>query len=142
MPILAFVLSLVVSAPASAPAPAAASDRSEAYYHFSLGLQARLAGETDEALVEYRRAQKLDPSASSIRVETARLLREMGRLDDAEAEARAAVALDADDADAHLILAQLEQVQAAGPAAAEALRRRPPSTRRSPGCGRPTGSRS
>ena len=58
-------------------------------------------------------------SASRSRVSCA----DMGRLDEAAEEARAAVALDADDADAHLILAQLEQVQAAGPAAEEALRR-------------------
>jgi tetratricopeptide (TPR) repeat protein len=47
----------------------------------------------------------------------------MGRLDEAAQEARAAAALDAEDADAHLILAQLEQIQASGPAAEEALRR-------------------
>jgi tetratricopeptide (TPR) repeat protein len=125
MPILAVVLALAVSSQSTPALPGAATPpaRSEAYYHFSLGLRARLAGNTDEALAEYRRAQRLDPSASSIRVETARLLREMGRLDDAEVEARAAVALDRDDADAHLILAQLEQIQAAGPGAEEALRR-------------------
>src|SRR5512139_1292862 len=111
MILLAGALVVAVSAqapPATGPSPSA---RSQAYYHFSLGLQARLAGDSDEALAEYRRAQKLDPSASSIRVETARLLREMGRLDEAGQEARSAVTLDADDADAHQVLAQLEQVQ-------------------------------
>jgi tetratricopeptide (TPR) repeat protein len=124
MSMLAAALALALASPAtSGSSPAADLARSEAYYHFSLGLQARLAGETDEALAEYRRAQKLDPSASTIRVEIARLLRDLGRLDQAAEEARAAVGLDADDADAHLILAQLEQMQAAGPAAEEALRR-------------------
>ena len=47
----------------------------------------------------------------------------MGRLDEALQEAKAAVALDADDTDAHLVLAQLEQIQAAGPDAEAALRR-------------------
>ena len=46
-------------------------DRAEAYYHFSLGLQARFSGETDEALVEYHRAQKLDPSSGEIHMELA-----------------------------------------------------------------------
>jgi tetratricopeptide (TPR) repeat protein len=124
MSMLAAALALALASPAtSGPSPASDVARSEAYYHFSLGLQARLAGDADEALAEYRRAQKLDPSASTIRVEIARLLRDLGRLDQAAEEARAAVGLDADDADAHLILAQLEQTQAAGPAAEEALRR-------------------
>jgi len=119
------LLALAVS-PEAAPAQAAAqpgSARAEAYYQYSLGLQERLAGNVDEALAAYRRAQKLDPSASAIRVETSRLLREMGRLDEALQEAKAAVALDADDTDAHLVLAQLEQIQAAGPDAEAALRR-------------------
>jgi tetratricopeptide (TPR) repeat protein len=125
MSMLVAALALAVSSsatPAAAPT-AVPTSRAEAYYHFSLGLGARLAGDTDEALVEYRKAQKLDPSASSIRVEIARLFKDVGRLDQAAEEARAAVALDRDDADAHLILAQLEQAQAAGPAAEDALRR-------------------
>ena len=47
----------------------------------------------------------------------------MGRLDEASQEARAAIGLDRDDPDAHLILAQLEQIQAAGPEADKALQR-------------------
>jgi tetratricopeptide (TPR) repeat protein len=125
MPMLAAALALaaLASPAASGPSKSADVDRADAYYHFSLGLQARLAGDSDEALAEYRRAQKLDPTASSIHVEIARLLRDLGRLDQAADEARAAVALDKDDADAHFILAQLEQTQAAGPAAEDALRR-------------------
>jgi tetratricopeptide (TPR) repeat protein len=125
MVFLAGALALVVSAQAAAPPSTGVppSPRSEAFYHFSLGLQARLAGDADEALAEYKRAQKLDPSSSSIRVEVARLLREMGRLDESAQEARAAAALDAEDADAHLLLAQLEQIQASGPEAEEALKR-------------------
>ena len=109
------------AAPAKVPAASTAASRAEAYYHYSLGLQARLAGDSDEALAEYRRAQKLDPASAAIRVEAARLLRETGRLEEATAEVQAAVALDKDDADAHLVLAQLHQVQAAGPEAEAAL---------------------
>ena len=93
MLILVSLFSLAVS-PGAASAQGATpqvSARAEAYYHFSLGLQERLAGNVDGALGEYRKAQKLDPAASSIRVETARLLREMGRLDEASQEAKAAV---------------------------------------------------
>ena len=123
--ILAAVLALAVPKEA-APAQAATvqpSARAEAYYQFSLGLQERLAGNVEEALAAYRRAQKLDPASAPIRVETARLLREMGRLDEALAEARAAAALDSEDVDAHIALAQLEQIQAAGPDSEKALRR-------------------
>jgi tetratricopeptide (TPR) repeat protein len=124
MPMLAAALALALASPtAPGSSKSADSSRSEAYYHFSLGLQARLQGETDQALAEYRRAQKLDPASSAIRVEIARLMRDLGRLDQAAEEARAALSLDDDDADAHLMLAQLEQTQAAGPAAEEALRR-------------------
>ncbi len=126
------VLLLVASAaqavaPPPAVAPPAASlapgARAEAYYYYSLGLQARLSGDSEEALAQYRRAQKLDPGSSAIRVEAARLLRELGKLDEAAAEATAAVALDKDDADAHLVLAQLAQAQVGGPDAEGAMRR-------------------
>jgi tetratricopeptide (TPR) repeat protein len=125
MSMLAAALTLALASPVAPGSSQDAVDtaRSEAYYHFSLGLQARLQGESDEALAEYRRAQKLDPGASAIHVEIARLLRDLGRLDQAADEARAALSLDKDDPDAHLMLAQLEQTQAAGPAAEEALRR-------------------
>ena len=98
-------------------------DRSEAYYHFSLGLQARFSGETQTSLEEYRKAQKLDPGSAAIRVETARLLREAGKIDEALAEAREAVRLDKDSSDAHLALAQLYQLQAAGPGGDGSLRK-------------------
>ena len=118
MSIPVFVLAAFVAqaAPPSAPSSAAPAsvDRAEAFYHFSLGLQARFTGDTDEALAEYRRAQKLDPASSAILVETSRLLRELGRVDEATAAAQHAVSLNADDADAHLVLAQLVQVRAAG----------------------------
>lgn len=126
MSILALAL-LVSAAPAPVPAAssssASAASRAEAYYHFSLGLQAKLIGDLDEALMEYRRAQKLDPSSSSVRVEAARLLRESMKFEAAAVEAQAALAIDPNDADAHLLLALLEEDQASGAAALQALRR-------------------
>ncbi|MEE8217927.1 MAG: tetratricopeptide repeat protein [Vicinamibacteria bacterium] len=97
--------------------------RAEAYLHYSLGLQARLTGDTDIALVEFRLAQELDPNAAPVRVETARLYREMGRLEEATQEAREAVRLGGDNPDAHLILAQLYQIQAIGPEAESNIRK-------------------
>ena len=119
-----FVFVLLAAQVAAVPVRPAPElrDRSEAYYHFSLGLQARFAGDTQTALDEYRKAQKLDPGSGAIRVETSRLLRETGKIDEALAEAREAVRLDKDSPDAHLALAQLYQLQAAGAGGEESLR--------------------
>src|SRR5712691_2216487 len=120
-----FVFVLLAAQMAAIPLRPAAElrDRSEAYYHFSLGLQARFSGDTQTSLDEYRKAQKLDPGSSAIRVETSRLLREAGKVDEALAEAREAVRLDKDSPDAHLTLAQLYQLQAAGAGGEESLRK-------------------
>ncbi len=124
--ILAFALAAVQASTAAAT-PASAlpmpPSRAESYYHFSLGLQARLTGDTDTALAEFQQARALDPEAAPVRVETARLFREMGRLEPATEEAREAVRLNPDNADAHLILAQLYQMQAVGPEAEAIIRK-------------------
>jgi tetratricopeptide (TPR) repeat protein len=104
------------------PPPPAVSARSAAYYHYSLAQQARMAGRFDEALDEYRKAQKEDPGSGAIRAETARLLREAGRLQDALAEAREGTRVDPKSAQAHLILAQLYLAQAESEQAEEPLR--------------------
>lgn len=114
---LLFALALSAAPPATTP-----PDRAGAYYHFSLAQQARLAGDTDTALAEYRRSQRLDPGSGAIRAEVARLLREAGRFEEALAEAREAVALEPESAEAHRVLGQLYQMKAASPDAEEALR--------------------
>jgi len=101
-----------LSAPASAEA-ANRRTRSEAYFFFSLGVQARLLGNYPDALIQLRNAQGLDATSSEIRSETARTLREAGRNDEALAEAAQAVRLDPQDASAHLLLAQLYYEHAA-----------------------------
>jgi tetratricopeptide (TPR) repeat protein len=97
--------------PAPRPRPPAPA-RSTAYYHFSLAEQARMAGRLDEALDEYRKAQKEDPGSGEIHAETARLLRETGRLPEAIAEAREGTRVDPKSAEARLALAQLYLAQA------------------------------
>jgi tetratricopeptide (TPR) repeat protein len=117
---------ILLTAQIAAPPAARASleaRRAEAYYHFSLGLQARLTGDTETSLDEYRKALKLDGGSAAIRVETARLLRESGRLDEALAEAKEAVRLEEDNADAHLILGQVYQLRTEGAGSEQALRR-------------------
>jgi len=118
MLILAAVL-LTAPVPKAAPGSAAraaqdAPSRAESYYHFSLGLQARFSGDGATALEEYRRAQKLDPRSADVRMETARLLRDMGRIDEALVDANEAVRLDPESAGAFLTLGQLHQLKAEG----------------------------
>jgi tetratricopeptide (TPR) repeat protein len=107
------LLALAVSAVQPPPPTAAlAAGRSAAYYHFSLGQQARMAGRFDEALDEYRKAQKRDPASGDIRAEMARLLREAGRLEEAIVEAREGTRVDTTSVEARLVLAQLYLAQA------------------------------
>jgi tetratricopeptide (TPR) repeat protein len=120
---LAFILLTAQISPPPAARASLDARRAEAYYHFSLGLQARLTGDTETSLDEYRKAQKLDVGSAAIRVETARLLRESGRLDDALAEAKEAVRLEEDNADAHLVLGQIYQLRSDGAGSEQALRR-------------------
>jgi tetratricopeptide (TPR) repeat protein len=76
----AILLFAAAAAPTRAPEP---RERAEAYYYYSLGHQARLAGSADEALAEYRKAQKADPKSGEIRAEIARTLREAGKSEEA-----------------------------------------------------------
>jgi tetratricopeptide (TPR) repeat protein len=109
--------------PAPIALPSVARDRAEAYYHFSLGLQARFSGDAQTSLDEYRKAARLDSGSAAIRVEMARLLREERKFDEAVVAAQEAVRLDRDNPDAHLILAQLYQMRAESAAGEEGLRK-------------------
>lgn len=91
---------------------AAARTTAEAYYRFSVGLQARFSGDTEAALRELRAAQKLDPASARIRMEIARLLRDSGRITEAIPEAREAARLGADDPEILVVLAQTLQFAA------------------------------
>ena len=125
----ALAFALFAAAPPAAPpavdprSPVASRNRAEAYFHYSLALQARLVGDTDTALAEFRKAAKLDPASGQVRMETAKLLRDGGKVEEAIAEAKEAVALDKDSAEAHLTLGQLYQASADGPKADETARK-------------------
>ena len=113
MHLLLVTLTLLAAAPKT---PAAdepkTGDRREAFYHFSLGIQARLAGDGETALTELRRAQKLDPASAAIHAATAKLLRDLGKGPEALAEAREAVRVDATSVESHMILGDIYQRQA------------------------------
>src|SRR5687767_2136668 len=118
--IAALSLIAAVSAPAATPS---AAERAEAYYHFSLAQQSRLAGEVDEALAEYRKALEIHPGSGELHSELARMLRESGRAVEALVAAEAAVSLDPANPEAHLVLAQVLQAQAEGDGGDAALKK-------------------
>jgi tetratricopeptide (TPR) repeat protein len=111
----------VILALAAAPPPV--PDRAQAYYHFSLAQQSRLAGEVEEALGEYRRALRLDPGSGALHTELARMLRESGRVPEALVEAEEAVRIEPSAADGHLVLAQVLQSYAEGEGGEAALKK-------------------
>ena len=92
--------------------PQVTQNRAEAYYHFALGEQARLAGDQDGALAEYRKAQRLDGGSGAILIEEAKLLRDGNKLDEAIVLGEQAVKLSPGDAEAHLILGELYRGEA------------------------------
>ena len=118
--LLTLLLALAVAR--TPAADRAAADRASAYLHYSLAQQARLSGDLDEALAEYRKAQRLDPQAGEIRADVARLLQQTGKSAEALAEAEAAVKAAPESAEVHLILAQLRHMQAQSDGNEQALR--------------------
>jgi tetratricopeptide (TPR) repeat protein len=105
------VIPFLLAAAAAAPADTATGN-ADAYYHYSLGHQARLSGDLSTALDEYRRALKLDPRAGAIHSDMARALAESGRVDEAVGEARLAVDLAPNEPDVRLMLAKTYELQA------------------------------
>ncbi|MCU0242016.1 MAG: tetratricopeptide repeat protein [Vicinamibacteria bacterium] len=86
----------------------------EAYFHYSLGLQARMAGNAESALDELRQAKGFDPTSGEVRAEIARTLKELGKIDEAKTEAREAVRVAPQSAQAHLTLARLYRLDLSG----------------------------
>lgn len=111
-----FVLTLVVVAwvspvfagPAAArqkgPAASEAPNLAEAYHQFLRGRRLDQAGDLEAAVAAYRRALELDPRAADVAAELAGLYARENRADEAIAEAERALAIDADNHEAHRIL--------------------------------------
>lgn len=89
----------------SRQAPAART--ADAYFQFILGRHLESEGEVDRAVEAFREAARLDPSSAEVRAELAGLYARQGRLDDAIAEARGALAIDDDNHEAHRVLGTL-----------------------------------
>ena len=102
MPMIVFVLAALPAAqaakaapaakPASSPAVAqvaagAEPDTAEAYYHFSLGLQARLSGDGEQALVNLEQALLRNPQNLEAHIYLAAVHHLQARLDAAQWEA-------------------------------------------------------
>ena len=103
-------------APPAAPSPSGmdrladgptAAAPAEAYYHFILGRHFESSGEIDRAIASHREAARLDPGAAEIRAELAALLTRQGKLDGAEEEARAALAVDPQNREANRVLGSI-----------------------------------
>ena len=90
---LAVILVALLFNPVSALAPTTVREidaAAEGYLHYSLGRLMELEGLFAEALVQYRRAHSLNPGDCELPTATARVLFEMGRLDEALERARIA----------------------------------------------------
>ncbi len=84
--VLTVALAALLIGPASAFAPTTVREidaAAEGYLHYSLGRLMELEGLYAEALVQYRRAHSLNPGDCELPTATARVLFEMGRLDEA-----------------------------------------------------------
>ncbi len=102
----------------AAPTPAAGTraggeagfkpgNRAEAYFHYAMAKMAQRQQRFDAALNFLKEAAEADPGSSTIRAELARTYFTVRDYPAAEAEARAALALDPDNSVAHTVLAQL-----------------------------------
>lgn len=94
----------------SAPAPA------EAYYQFLLGRHLDGEGNETAALAALQRAATLDPASADVQAEIAAFQLRHNRRDEAEKAARAALALDAQNAEANRVLGLVYAASADGSA--------------------------
>ncbi len=99
-------LSLLAGGPAS-PAgaqPGAQAQPYHAYFEFLLGRHLESEGQVDAAIAAHERAARLDPRAPDVPAELAGLYARHGRVKEAMASARAALALDPANVEAHRVL--------------------------------------
>lgn len=99
--------------------PAAAENKADAYYHYTLGhLYEELAGAygnrgdyVNQAINNYRLAMKEDPTASFLLNDIAQLYSAAGMVPEAIKEAESALKTNPDDLDAHRVLANIYRHQ-------------------------------
>jgi tetratricopeptide (TPR) repeat protein len=99
----AFLLALAAPAGAGQPAKTAVETESASYY-FLLARHLESLGRVDEALKAHERAVALDPGSAELRAELAGLYARQDNVAEAVANAEAALARDATNQEAHLIL--------------------------------------
>jgi tetratricopeptide (TPR) repeat protein len=119
------LLLLLLAAAAAAPAATTPRASARAVGHYLAARRAQAAGDWPRALEEFRLAIVFDDRSAQLRVAHAEALARLSRLEDAEAEASQAAALDpegAPAADAWLLLGRIAAHRRDAPRAAEALR--------------------
>ncbi len=82
-------------------------DRSQAYYHFMLGLLKERSQNLSEAIEQYREALEHDPKASDIFVRLADLYVQTNRVPEAVQDAQSAIQKDPNNKEAHRMLGQI-----------------------------------
>lgn len=96
------------------PAAAAAASTSDAYYEFLIARRLESQGDQNGALAALQRAATADPASAMIRAEVAAFQLRRNRRDDAEKAAREAIAIDAENPDAHRVLGLIFAARADG----------------------------
>lgn len=103
---------------AAYPQPVAAAERqqdvrpnAQAYLHYSLGRLMEVSGALSDALVQYRRADSLDPGHCELSNAVARTLHGLGKIDEASAKSAKSLKLCPDNPEALAIRARLLLVQ-------------------------------
>lgn len=98
-------LAAPVAGPGSGPsAPATEPAQGSAYFEFMRGRHLEGLGRVTDALAAYERAAKLDPKSAEIRAEMAALHARQNQPAEAIRAAKAALAIDPDDSEAHWVL--------------------------------------
>jgi len=87
------------------PAPAFAQTAGDPYFEFLMARRLESQGDQAGALAALQRAAATDPKSASIRAEIAAFQLRRNRREDAEKAANEALALDAENVDAHRVLA-------------------------------------
>ncbi len=112
------VVTLAVSSPAWAQTTAPPDDlKAQAYYEFMMARRFEAEGDTAGSLAALRRAQKLDPNSAGIAAEMAGAYARQDQAPAAILQADRALKLEADNEEAHHVLAQIyaEWAERAGP---------------------------